>query len=553
MKKRKVLVIGLDGYEQSFGYAMMEEGELPALRSLKNRSATWLLDHGWATRTGLAWEHFSTGLKPEAAQRWSPVYFNSRDYSVRQEGTLLSPFVKELDCKAVVFDAPYFNLSNAQNTLGIVNWGAHDPGVNTKSRPAQLHTELTEHFGSYPAKDWIYGITWQSVEKTQQMRSALVNAVNVRAEAAHWLLQERLPDWDLGIVVVGELHSATEAFWHGVDPSHPLHNIPSAQPAGEGLRDVYRATDHLVDILVRAFPDVTVVTFSMGGMGQNNSDVPCMVLLPEILYRKSFGQSLLQSNTCWDSAIDGIPKLDSDELWSKAVHSQILRTNKTRAQKKNMFGRRWFKTFSKWMQIDRVGKILLSSKKPFRLPMDWVPAMRYESFWPKMEAFVLPSFYDGRIRVNLEGREQHGIVPIAKYSEFLEEMEAYLLQCTDMHGEPVIECFEHQAGTNPLVLHPTAADLVIVWRNSPLSIQHPKLGLVGPVPYRRTGGHTGPYGMVFITNAGLEPGSYGVSSAFDVVPTIVQLLGESLPDGLSGQSLISKSTNSSVIPDKSAV
>ena len=553
MNKRKVLVIGLDGYEQSFGNAMMEAGELPALSGLRQQSATWLLDHGWATRTGLAWEHFSTGLKPEAAQRWSPVYFNSGDYSVRQEGTSLSPFIKELDCKAVVFDAPYFNLNNVQNTLGIVNWGAHDPGVNTKSRPAQLHTELTKHFGPYPAKDWIYGITWQSVEKTQQMRSALVNAVNVRAEASQWLLQKRLPGWDLGIVVIGEIHSATEAFWHGVDPAHPLHNIASAQPAGEGLRDIYRATDRLVNQLVRAFPGVTVIAFSMGGMGRNDSDVPCMVLLPEVLYRKSFGQSLLQSNTDWNNTVDGIPKLDSDELWSKAVHTQILRTNKTRAQKKNIFGGWFIKAFSKWMQLDRAGKILLSSKKPFKLPMDWVPAMRYASFWPKMEAFAVPSFYDGRIRVNLAGREQQGIVPLARYAEFLDEMEAFLLQCTNMRGEKIIESFERHAGSDPLLLHPTAADLVIVWCNSPLAIEHPQIGRVGPVPYRRTGGHTGPYGMVYIANAGLKPGSYGVSSAFNVAPTIVQLMGESLPGGLSGHSLIDQDAYSRVILNKAAV
>ena len=532
MSIQKVLAIGLDGYEQTLGNTMMDAGELPALRSLKKRSATWLLDHGWATRTGLAWEHFSTGLKPEAAKRWSGVYFNSKNYSVWQEGTGLPPFVKNLDCKVVVFDPPYFNLSDVSNTLGMVNWGAHDPGVSTVSRPDRLHAEITERFGPYPAKNWIYGVTWQSVEQTQQMRTALVKAVNVRAEAAQWLLQERLPDWDLGIVVIGELHSATEAFWHGVDPTHPLHNIPSAQPAGMGLREVYRAADRLVDRLVRLFPEVTVITFSMGGMGQNNADIPCMVLLPELLHRKSFGQSLLQAREEWNNTSDGVPILARDEQWGKAINALIPQTDGTSGKKKNTFGERLFNTFSKWLCINS------NDKKPLKIPVGWMPVARYASFWPKMEAFVLPSFYDGRIRVNLAGREQHGIVPVERYVEFLDEMESFLLQCRNMQGEPVIESFERQGGSDPLLLHPTAADIVIVWQNSPLVIEHPQLGRIGPIPYRRTGGHTGPYGVVFLTNAAVESGSYGVRSAFDIVPTIVQLLGASLPAGYSGQSLL---------------
>ena len=39
------------------------------------------------------------------------------------------------------------------------------------------------------------------------------------------------------------------------------------------------------------------------------------------------------------------------------------------------------------------------------LSTDWVPASRYRSHWATMRAFALPSMYDGRIRLNLRGRE----------------------------------------------------------------------------------------------------------------------------------------------------
>src|SRR4029079_17101213 len=102
------------------------------------------------------------------------------------------------------------------------------------------------------------------------------------AAAAAWLLRDRLPDWDLGIVVISELHSASEALGHG-RPSHPLSGVPSAPAAAAGLRAVYRAVDRLVGELEAALSDVTLVAFNFHGMGANYSDVAGMVLLPELL------------------------------------------------------------------------------------------------------------------------------------------------------------------------------------------------------------------------------------------------------------------------------
>ncbi len=89
---QRVLAIGLDGYEESLERRFIEAGELPALARLRERSARYLLDHGPAQRSGLAWEHFSTGLSPERAGRWAALHFDPETYSVWQEGTRLQPF-----------------------------------------------------------------------------------------------------------------------------------------------------------------------------------------------------------------------------------------------------------------------------------------------------------------------------------------------------------------------------------------------------------------------------------------------------------------------------
>lgn len=536
MSAKRVLAIGLDGYEVSLADRLMAEGELPHLARLRRDSAHVLLDHGPAQRTGLAWEHVSTGLSPEAAARYAAVAFDSASYKVWQEGTSMEPFMTRLHARTVVFDAPYLDLGCAPTVQGVVDWGAHDPGAPAASRPRNLVSELRARFGAYPAKDWIYGFVWPSAARCKQMGNALTEAVNVRSRAARWLLGERLPNWDLALVVVGEPHSATEGLWHGVDPEHPLHGLPSSTPARDGLYGVYRAVDRLVGGLIEDFPDATVVVFSMGGMGPNRSDVASMVLLPELLYRHAYGRSLLrQPSQSSDSSAD-IPMLRENEEWNVVVNSRYP------------IATRWREALRKGVSDLLPGMMRRALKKavaktesssPLRLSLEWMPATRYQSYWSDMRAFALPSFYDGRVRVNLEGREGSGKVRLKDYGSACDEIEAVVRACRDpLTGKEVVDEVERSGRTDPVRLGPTESDLVILWRGALLALDHPTLGRVGPVPFRRPGGHTGPYGMAYVRSNGIKPGDLGVKSSFDVVPTIVSLLGDPAPEGLSGGNLL---------------
>ena len=99
---------------------------------------------------------------------------------------------------------------------------------------------------------------------------------------------------------------------------------------------------------------------------------------------------------------------------------------------------------------------------------------------------------------------------------------------------------ERCGGSNPLEIGPSECDLVFVWRSAALGLDHAPAtpGASDPFRMRRTGGHTGPYGMACICGSGMADGEYGVRSSYDVVPTIVELLGEPLPPQLSGRSLL---------------
>jgi predicted AlkP superfamily phosphohydrolase/phosphomutase len=166
-----------------------------------------------------------------------------------------------------------------------------------------------------------------------------------------------------------------------------------------------------------------------------------------------------------------------------------------------------------------------------------MPATRYQPCWSEMDAFALPSFYDGRIRLNLCGRERLGRVAPSDYEKRCDALAQLVAECSDPRtGEPVAAAVERLA-RDPLGAGETEADLIVNWRGSPLGLSHPRLGLVGPAPYRRPGGHTGGRGVGYLALPELPPGDHGLRSAFDVVPTLLELCGVRAAS-ISGHSLL---------------
>lgn len=541
MGRPRVLALGLDGLDIGLAERFITAGEMPGLAALRLRAARFRLDHGPAQRTGLAWEHVASGLSPEAGRRWAAVEFDPATYAAWQEGARFTPWWAGVDRRVAVFDAPYVNLQRLRNTRGIVGWGAHDPGIATAGRPDGFLEEFERRFGEYPAREWTYGLPFPSAARTRAMGESLGLALGVRTRAARWLMTDRLRDWDFFFAVAGEVHGAIEGLWHGVDETHPLHTHCSSAVAGRALVDIHRALDRMLEELATAAGEASIVVFAMGGMGPNHSDVPSMLLLPELLYRRAFGRGLLTVPPEWTAAPDRVPILAEGRSWSEASRSWVPMPSEepdpgmllalARRMPGPIKG-----ALKKVRAAARMGR---PRDAPPRLDLRWQPALRYRPHWPRMSAFALPSFYDGRIRINLRGRERHGTVEPSRYEQECAELETLLRECRNPRtAEPVVDFIERASTRPPEALGDSESDLLVVWRGVVAALEHPRLGLVGPVPLRRTGGHTGPHGVAYVVAPGVEPGDRGVRSAFDVVPTLAKLLEVEPSTPLTGASLV---------------
>ena len=154
---------------------------------------------------------------------------------------------------------------------------------------------------------------------------------------------------------------------------------------------------------------------------------------------------------------------------------------------------------------------------------------------------MLPTFSDAHVRINVAGRERDGRVPIDEFGAACDRFEEFVRRCTNPRtGRPAVDQVLRMRD-HPLEPNAPDGDLVVVWAEPVDALEHPDLGIVGPLPFQRTGEHS-PNGFAFVAAPGVERQDVGCRSAFDVTPTILALLGRDVPADVVGSSIVTPSS-----------
>ncbi len=531
---QRVAVIGLDAAEPELIEQMIAAGELPTLARLQHSGARCRLASEATWRSGRVWETMLTGQ----ADFPSAALFDPATYSSYQVGSRKKPpfYTKIPDLNLLALDVPYMSLWYDMPGAQVI-WGGHDAGYPRASRPAGLVKQIDAKFGIHPAFHNDFNCAWHHEPSINMLADALIEGSRRRVKIIGWLM-EQFPNWNLFMTVLSEAHSAGEMFWHGVAREHPLSGTPSAPVARQRLFDVYRELDRSVAGMVALMPpETTVVVCSLHGMEANDYDVPSMALLPELLYRARFRRPLLRGSRQRSWKMQGCPPIiPGDWLkwhdymkihfaagpihrnWRKLQHALRIRRGKVRPIEK------------------LVVPIPPETEQPPdqiaepRWLLNWQITCWYQKYWPQMRAFALPVFYDGRVRINLRGRERDGLVHATDYRQTCDWVEQLLSQCRNVRdGTRAMANVERLRGADPLNSDGPDADLVITWNKAIDAITHPQLGLIGPFPFRRTGGHTD-RGFAYIVGPAIVQRDLGQRDALQLTPTIVSLLGHPSQD-----------------------
>jgi predicted AlkP superfamily phosphohydrolase/phosphomutase len=560
----RTVAIGIDAAEFRLISEFIDEGDLPHFAQLRDTSASCRLRNVVEYRSELPWTQFLTGRTAAHNRYWSTARFDPSNYEVFEQGAChAAPFYAlGEDAFVIAFDIPHSVIAPDVNGVQITGWGAHSPQYPRAANPPGLLREIDEKFGPHPAFENDYHGGWFQPDFVNTLADALIEGAHRRTDVNMWLM-ERFPQWDLFVTVMSETHSAGHHFWHGVAPTHPLHEAPTAKLAATRLRDVYRAIDQQIGRMLAYLPgDVSVVVFSVHGMQPNENDVPSLVLLPELLHRLQGGAMAMAPFRQRGSAAQPIIP-DPDRMWASYLHEHFAESRSDRFRRAVRLGiPPGVLRAKRRVQWKLAGRVPINGQQfdakippetsltpdeieaSYHNELGWQIPVWYRHHWPQMRYFALPTFSDGKVRINLAGRERNGLVPSDGYHAALDEVEAELRACRSLRtGRPVVQDVIRMRTDDPIDPDGPDADLVVVWTEPIDGFVHPNVGRIGPFPFLRTGEHSS-NGFAFVRTPGHLATDLGERSAFDITPTILELAGHDARTAFAGESFLVAGTQS---------
>jgi predicted AlkP superfamily phosphohydrolase/phosphomutase len=541
----RVIGIGIDAGTIGLIDELVAAGSLPNLAALRARSIRTQLDGAPNHQFGVIWPQFIAGAEARLAGEWLRFSFDPAAYEGYQSGARHRiegnpPFWELAQVRTVTLDVPSMTVSGPG--VHVTAWGADAPLYPRASQPRGLLRELDARFGVHPAFE-TYDCGWHDPKRLDRMTDACVTGARRRAEVAVELMT-RFDDWDLFLTVMSESHMASEIMWHATEPDHPLADFdPHARAR---LDRVFNAIDDAVGVIVARVPDdAAIVVFSLDGMRMSHGDVPSLVLLPELLHRRHFGTPKLRDidAEAWRRA--GCPPLvpRRGRPWRADMNERLVdppprpwthRVPGYQAARLSRPGRRVLQQI-KGMPIGALGIPVPPECMDDPATLDGLRDSadqflfigNYREHRSAMRAFALPTFGGAYVRINLAGRDAAGIVPVDEFDAECRAFESFIGECRDVRtGEPIAKRVLRLGDDDPL--DPSGeryGDLFVEWMRPTDAIEHPDIGVVGPVPFNRTGAHSD-RGFAWVSGNGIAPGDLPMQSVLDLPPTIVRLLSD---------------------------
>jgi predicted AlkP superfamily phosphohydrolase/phosphomutase len=544
MTDSPLIAIGLDGADYRVLETWMDEGKLPVMASLRNRGVYGHLKGADAFVAETPWPSFLTGVLPQKTGYWGVFSYSPDSYAVKEEVVCcydfkeFKPFYALSGKKVAIFDLPQIQLVPGLNGIQVMGWGAHSPLSNSGSLPEELLTEIEDRYGKCPSLRADHNDWWRH-DRYAAYKDRLCTSIERRGIICRDLLKKER--WDLLSTVFGETHSVGHDYYFTSHSDHPLSKFQEKIGAPKTpVLDIYQKVDAAIGEILSAAPaDARIVLFSSHGMRANQTDLPSLVFLPEMIHRKHFPgegffEDLPSSKTIPPIILEPVKKSWPDEMWRLKREKNPLKDLMKKILPFNILAR-----FDKMLRP--------AEGKTFFLPYDHFgytavqPPIWYKHLWPKMRYFAMPTYGDGAIRINLKGREGSGIVEPEEYEKVCDEIETFLSEIrSERTGVPLMKKLI-RTRKNPLDNDPKLPipDLVVLWDCEVTdAVSHPDAGRIGPLPFNRPGGHVW-LGFYMAAGPGITPGRRaGAEEAIHLTSTLLHHLGSPVPDYMDAKKIL---------------
>lgn len=511
----KILVIGLDLADEQLIKRWSEEGYLPNISQLHRRgikgslrtSAEYMHLSGWPTlHTGtLPGKH---GLYHAYQVRPGEQAF----HRTRADECAQPPFWKYLDDagkQCIIMDAFMDYPMKHFKGIQIINWGTWTWFSEPQAFPSGLWNKVLRQGGNYPAPEHSKVL---EVPEPEWLRRRLIDGASSKSKVVRWLIHEY--PWDFFYVTFAESHPAGHYLWHYADSEYPNYNVVDYKEFENAMRDVYVAIDKAIGKILRELDDsVTVIITSVDGIGPNYAGCH---LLPVML-----------SNLGLYSEVGNKKTNGGDESGAKSLKKSFTKALRDRVP----------------YRVRRNISKLMPRHLQHQLSMKWASS---NIDWGKTKAFCIPNANEGYIRINLQGREPHGLVPQGStFREFCDEIkdrcQELVNPVNDLPAVRQVICSHDVLDGERLS---TLPDVIVTWDYNAKVLNQLYTDICGLVEGPAAAYQTEPYytgnhrPAAFFIASGPSIGEsrelYG-GHIVDIAPTLLAMLDVEIPANFDGK------------------
>jgi predicted AlkP superfamily phosphohydrolase/phosphomutase len=524
----KVLMVALDACDYRLMVHLAAEGRAPTIAAFQDRAAQVGTSPPFGVYEGAIWPSLFTARSAEkhgfyCHEELDVGTYDHRATSPREiQGPPFWDALGRAGNRVAVIDVPHSVVSGPVNGVQVTEWGCHDRHAGFGTWPPSLAKEIEQRVGFHPVggidarSDRPFapcdvahraGGSRRTHAEAGALFSDLVAGLDAKTELSLDLLDRE--DWDLFLTVLGEGHCTGHQFWFLHDPNDPAHDPELAAEMGDPLVQMYARLDQALGAhLERAGADTTVFVLLSHGMGPMNSGI---FLIDAVLRRLAGAESL------------GVRGRRPIRALKRVWHGLPLRLRRKLAPVMASVVRRRLRT-----SPDGLG--------PYQDLFDRCPGCSAASApLDDQPWFVTPNnTVCAGMRINLVGREPHGVVEPGELDEVVEQLAADLLDIVKVEsGEPLVRGVTRASDHFDLTDTDRFPDVFVEWdRRSPTkTIYSPRIGVVHePYDHSRTGDHF-PDGLLLAAGPDIPPGTVlPPIQVMDVAPTICARLGVDLSD-----------------------
>lgn len=494
------MVIGLDGATLDLIEPWVAQGLLPNIARFIKDGTSGRLRSTVLPLTPTAWTSFRTGKNPgkhgifDFEKREPNSYERSIVNSATVSDKAIWRILSELGRKVVVINVPM--TYPVEEVNGIMISGVLAPPGATYMHPPGFEATLNKEIGGYKL-----GITEFFGGNLDVFLNDMHHVTHQRTKAILHIMKNF--EWSFFMVVFNCTDQMAHNFWRYMDPNHPGYEKAKAAKYGDVIQRFYKEVDSIIGTIQNQLDqDTATLIMSDHGLGP--------------LYKSFHVNWWLQDLGLLNLRRSSAKNLRNPEYW----------LSKIGVSREKIFG------LILNLHLPKLYRFFEQTARKVEIGLDDID-------WSRTKAYAYGHF--GQIYINLKGRDPCGIVESGKEYENLRDLLIKeLSKLKDPANNPVVDkCYRKEEVYHGPHLDMAPDILFLVNRGycAYNGLEVSRNSIFGD-PWGIQSGTHEMDGVLMMMGADIKKGVkiYGAQIT-DLVPTILHVMGESVPADMDGRVL----------------